>query len=587
MPQSCKMLALLLVTVASVTGCGSVEKPAVTAPAAPSLAVSVSLKTLQFSWSAVASADHFRLLEDPTGRGPFAAIEDNLAATATSDTRDIGVHRIDWDHAQYALEACNTAGCTRSASVGVRGQSAGAIGYLKASDTATRQSLGSATAVSGDGNTVAVGAVGTGAISGAVSVFVRKNGSWRFQARVQGDATEPGDGFGAALALSSDGNTLVVGAPDENGGSSGINGNQHNNSLANAGAAYVFVRSGDAWTQQAYLKASNADAGDEFGISVAAAADGNTVAVGAPYEDGSARGINGNQESNSGTDSGAAYVFVRDGTAWSQQAYIKAANKDPHDWFGYCVALSGNGNALLVGAPGEDSGATGVDGDQADDGVRKAGAAYLFSRSGTSWSGQVYAKASTNGAGNWFGWRVAISGDGGTFAVAAPREDGTSGGIGGDQNTDGRPLSGAVYVFAQSGATWLQTTYIKASNPDSGDQFGSALALNGAGDTLAVGAPGESSKALAIGGNFLDNSAPQAGAAYVFARATGTWNWTQQAYVKASNTDAGDRFGYAVALSAKGDTLAVGAPSEASAATAIGGNQADNSRADAGAAYLY
>jgi hypothetical protein len=585
--HSHKLLALLLLTVAGLTGCGGVESPRVTAPAAPSLAVSVSLKTLQLSWSAVASADHYRLLADPTGSGAFTAIEENLAATATSDTRDIGVHRIDWDHAQYALEACNAAGCTRSTSVGVRGQSANAIGYLKASDTATRQFFGSATAVSGDGSTLAVGAVGTGTISGSVSVFVRENGSWRFQARVQGAATEAGDLIGAALALSSDGNTLVVGAPGENGGSSGINGNQHNNSRGDAGAVYVFVRSGGNWTQQAYLKASNADAHDEFGMSVAVAADGNTVAVGAPYEDSGARGINGYQANNSCPDSGAVYVFVRDGTVWSQQAYIKASNKDPDDWFGYSVALSGNGNTLLVGAPGEDSGATGVGGNQMNDGTRKAGAAYLFSRSGASWSGEVYVKPSTTGSSNWFGWRVAISGDGSTFAVAAPREDGSSGGIGGDQNTNGRPLSGAVYVFAQNGGTWLQTTYIKASNPDSGDQFGSALALNDAGDTLAVGAPYESSSAVAIGGNLLDNSAPQSGAAYVFTRAAGTWTWSQQAYVKASNTDAGDRFGDAVALSASGDTLAVGAPSEASTATGIGGNQADNSRADAGAAYLY
>lgn len=587
MSHTHKLLALLLLTVAGLTGCGGAESPTVTAPAAPSLAASVSLKTLQFSWSAVTSADHYQLLADPTGSGAFAAIEENLAATATSDTRDIGVHRIDWDHAQYALDACNAAGCTRSTSVGVRGQSANAIGYLKASDTATRQFFGSATAVSGDGNTVAVGAVGTGSIVGGVYVFVRENGAWRFEARVQGDVTEAGDAFGNALALSSDGNTLVVGAPGENGGTTGINGNQHNNSRANSGAAYVFVRSSGNWTQQAYLKASNADAGDEFGTSVATAADGNTVAVGAPYEASRAMHVNGNQALNGATDAGAAYVFVRDGGTWSQQAYIKASNTDPGDWFGYSVALSGDGNTLLAGAPKEDGGEPGVGGNQQSDGTHTAGAVYVFSRSGATWSSPIYVKASNPGVSDWFGWRVAISGDGSTFAVAAPREDGTSAGIGGDQSTNGRPLSGAVYVFAQSGATWLQTTYIKASNPDGGDQFGSALALNDAGDTLAVGAPYESSGAVAIGGNPLDNSAPQAGAAYVFTRAAGTWTWSQQAHVKATNTDAGDRFGYAVALSASGDTLAIGAPSEASSATGIGGNQADNSRADAGAAYLY
>jgi trimeric autotransporter adhesin len=580
-----RTLAPLLLTSVGLTGCGGVDQPTVVAPATPSLTVTVGLKALQFAWSPVAHADRFRLLEDPAGNSAFTAIEENLSATSTSHTHDIGVHRLVWDRVQCALEACNAAGCTRSAALGLRGQSASAVGYLKASDTTARESFGSATAVSGDGNTVAVGAVGTGAVAGAVYVFVRENGSWRSQARLQGGATEPGDGIGAALALSSDGNTLVVGAPGENGGSRGINGNERSNARANSGAAYVFVRSGGNWTQQAYLKASNADADDAFGTSVATAADGNTVAVGAPYEDGSSRGINGDETSNGGTDSGAVYVFARNGAAWSQQAYFKAFNKDPTDWFGYSVAMSGNGNTLLVGAPGEDSGATGIGGDAENDGTRKAGAAYVYGRNGASWSGPVYVKASTTGASDWFGWKVAISGDSGTFAVASPREDGSSGGIGGDQSTNGRPLSGAVYVFTQSGATWSQTTYIKASSPDSGDQFGSALALNAAGDTLAVGAPGESSNALTIGGNFLDNTASQAGAAYVFRR-TGS-AWAQQAYVKATNTDAGDLLGSAVALSADGNTLAVGAPGEASSATGIGGNQIDNSRFQAGAAYLY
>jgi hypothetical protein len=347
----------------------------------------------------------------------------------------------------------------------------------------------------------------------------------------------------------------------------------------------VFVRSGDGWSQQAYLKASNADAHDAFGTSVATAADGNTVAVGAPFEDGSARVINGDGTTNGGTDTGAAYVFVRSGSSWSQQAYVKARGREPNDWLGYSLALSGSGDTLLVGAPGEDGGAAGVGGDQTSDAALKAGAAYVFRRSGATWSETSYVKASLPHARNWFGASVAISGNGTTFAVAAPRENGGSGGINGNQANDDRPLSGAVYVFAQSGNSWQQTAYVKASNPDADDEFGSALALNDSGDALVVGAPGEDSNARALAGNGLDSSAQRAGAAYVFGRTADSWS--QRAYVKATNTDAGDAFGSAVALSGDGNTLAVGAPGESSSATGIGGNQADNSRHEAGAAYLY
>ena len=125
------------------------------------------------------------------------------------------------------------------------------------------------------------------------------------------------------------GDTVVVGALWEDSSATGVNGNQSDNSAADAGAAYVFVRSGTTWSQQAYLKASNTGAGDYFGCSVAVS--GDTVVVGAYGEDSSATGVNGNQSDNSATDAGAAYVFVRSGTTWSQQAYLKASNTGADD----------------------------------------------------------------------------------------------------------------------------------------------------------------------------------------------------------------------------------------------------------------
>ncbi len=163
---------------------------------------------------------------------------------------------------------------------------------------------------------------------------------------------------------------------------------------ADSGAAYVFVRSGGIWTQQAYLKASNTGAGDGFGDSVAVS--GDTVVVGASGEDSNATGVDGNQGDNSASHSGAAYVFIRSGGIWTQQAYLKASNTGADDDFGNSVAVSGD--TVVVGAYSEDSNATGVDGNQGDNSASASGAAYVFTRSGGIWTQQAYLKASNTGA---------------------------------------------------------------------------------------------------------------------------------------------------------------------------------------------
>src|SRR5262245_37661890 len=152
------------------------------------------------------------------------------------------------------------------------------------------------------------------------------------------------DNFGHAVAVAGD--TLVVGAPSEDSSAAGVNGNQADNSLAGAGAAYVLVRNGASWSQQAYLKASNPDATDAFGRAVAVS--GDTIVVGAPFEKSNATGVNGNGADNSAFSAGAAYVFVRNGTTWTQQAYLKASNTDVGDTFGASVAVSGD--TIVVGA---------------------------------------------------------------------------------------------------------------------------------------------------------------------------------------------------------------------------------------------
>ena len=338
-------------------------------------------------------------------------------------------------------------------------------------------------------------------------------------------------------------------------------------SIDERGARYPLTI--DPTAQQAYLKASNTDPGDRFGTSVAIS--GDTVVVGAREED-----SNGNHGDDSAQSAGAAYVFVRGGSDWSQQAYLKASNAQAGDEFGCKVAISGD--TVVVGAIGEDSLATGVNGNQSDNSAEHAGAAHVFVRNGTTWSQQAYLKASNTDAGDYFGWPVSASGD--TVVVGAGYEDSTATGVNGGQgNAHVHFNSGAAYVFVRSGTTWYHNAYLKASNTDGGDLFGHALAVSG--DTVVVGARGEDSGATGVDGS-QGNDVVSTGAAYVFVRDGGSW--TQQAYLKASNTDMADHFGCAVAAS--GDTVVVGAVDERSNATGVDGDQSDNSVPYAGADYV-
>ncbi len=462
--------------------------------------------------------------------------------------------------------------------------------YLKASNTGAGDQFGYSVAVSGD--TVVVGArwedsSATGVDgnqadnsatnSGAAYVFVRDAGGvWTQQAYLKASNTELGDEFGFSVAVSGD--TVVVGAYLESSSSTGVNSNQADNSAPTSGAAYVFVRDGNSvWSQQAYLKASNTGGGDNFGFSVAIS--GDTVVIGAPFEDSSVTGVNGNQSNNNATQSGAAYVFVRSGGIWSQHAYLKASNTGESDFFGYSVAVSGD--TVVVGAYLEDSSATGVDGDQGNNNALDSGAAYIFVRDGNGvWSQQAYLKASNTRFGDTFGRSVAASGD--TVVVGAPQEASSATGVNGNQADNSAIDSGAAYIFVRNGGVWTQQAYLKASNTEAIDRFGWSVAVSG--DTVVVGAYLEDSIATGVNGDQANNSAGDSGAAYVFIR-DGDGVWSQQAYLKASNTGGSDHFGRSVFVS--GDTVVVGAYQEDSSATGVNGNEADNSALNSGAAYVF
>lgn len=394
--------------------------------------------------------------------------------------------------------------------------------------------------------------------SGAVYVYKKNGGTWGTPIRLKSDNIDVNDGFGWQIALSADGNTLAVGSPTEDSDASGVD----NNNASSSGAVYIFKYTGGVWSAPTRLKSNNIEASDNFGYSVALNSDGTILAVGANQEDSDGSGTDNNNVFNAG----AVYVFEYT-SAWGTPTRLKANNVGEHDGFGYSVALSGDGNTLVVGTDREDSDASGTDNNNAID----AGAVYVFKNTGT-WGAATRLKADNAEADDRFGAAISLSSDGNTLVVGADREG--SDAIGVDNNNS--LTSGAVYVFQYSG-TWSAPTRLKADNVGSVDRFGSYLSLSGDGTTLAVGAFLEDSDASGVDN---DNSSAS-GAAYVFRNTGGTWNVITR--LKADNIESNDYFGKGVSLNGDGNILVIGADREDS-----DGSGADNNNVSkSGAVYVF
>ena len=569
-------------------GCGGSTGPITAAPAvAASSALSfAAYKTFRFTWSDVSDATYYQLMENPDGNSGFTQVGSNIAQGNGVADHIVPLHsRVS---AQYILKSCNRFGCTNASTLSVSGTMTNSVAYLKASNTGLD------------------------------------------------------DWFGDVLDLSSDGNTLVVGAPREDSSLTGVNSIETDTELENSGAVYVFTKNDNVWQQEAYIKASNTGADDHFGSSISLSGDGKTLVVGAENED---------SLNNDNSDSGAVYVFTHDGTDWSQKAYLKPEYNDVNDHFGGAGALdvSDDGSIIAIGAIGEDSNQVGTSNIINNDFklALGAGAAYIFTRTGSNWAQTAYIKASNSGAGDNFG-TLSLSGGGSTLVVGAPGEDDTA------------SNSGAVYVFVYNGTSWLEKVRIKASNADPEDLFGGqqSIVISKDGLTFAVSAEGEDSDALGINGNdgndgtntsavyvfrtqgadsdwieeayiksdhdnenlfggkaslALDKtgtrlaigsvfnsssslgvsrnsnnigSLTQAGAVYFYTKSGSSWAKTS--FLKAPNTGSSDHFGVSVAMDETGATMVVGAAKESSNATGVAGTgQANNGASDAGAVYVY
>ena len=382
---------------------------------------------------------------------------------------------------------------------------------LTSSDAATGDKLGQQLDISGDGNYALAAAPSKNSSQGAVYVFLKSGSTWAQQAKLTA-SVQNNDQFGIGSRISEDGSTVVIGA--RNGGS-GING---------TGEAYIFTRSGTTWSQQAKLTASDAADGDVFGAGVDISDDGNTVVIGAYGE------------ATGGSAAGSAYVFTRSGSTWTQQQKIQSSDIEAGDNFGISVSISGNGTTIVGGAPSEDS--TGNNG---------AGAAYIFYYNGSTWAQQAKITAGTRAANQSFGLSTDISTDGNTVAVGS-QED-----IGG---TD----TGAAYIFTRSGSTWSQEAIIQDANKAANDNFGAnyfgrGLSLSGSGNILVAGASGD------------DDNGSNSGSTFVFTRSGSTWSLSKK--IATSDVGASDENGFAVAIDKNGDTLLTGSYTQSSSTGAL------------------
>jgi len=479
--------------------------------------------------------------------------------------------------------------------------------YLKAANSNANQSYGYSTAI--DGDTIVVGALsedsnqttitnGTTAsndtsmnAAGAAYVYVRNGTSWTQQAYIKAANARASGYFGTSVAISGD--TIAVGSYAESSGQTTITngtGTSSDTSAPSAGAVYIYTRTGGAWAQQAYIKASNAGTGDRFGTNIAL--EGDTLVVGAGFEPSNQTTItNGTTASNDNSvpRSGAAYVFNRNGNMWAQEAYLKPPNTDTEDRFGYSVSISGN--TIVATSIWESSNQTTITNGptaSADNSASHAGAAYVFVKVGGNWEQQAYLKAANAEANDAYGVSAAISGD--TIVVGAYWESSNQTTISNGvlaSNDNSATHAGAAYVYTRTGSNWSQQAYLKAANALANNWYGYRVAIDG--DTLVIGSQQESSNQVTITNDATassDTSASHAGAAYVYAR-TGT-TWAQKAYVKASNARTNYLFSSSLAISQK--TIVIGSSDEASAQNTITNgptSSSDSSAAKAGAAYVY
>ena len=348
---------------------------------------------------------------------------------------------------------------------------------LTASDGAMNDNFGAPNSI--DGEYAIISATGDddkGTDSGSAYIFKRSGSAWSEQAKLTASDGASFDVFGSSVSINVDRVIIGAYADDDNG--------------FYAGSAYFFKNSGTTWFEEAKILASDGAIGDWFGASVSIS--GEYAIVGAPLDD------------DKGADSGSVYIFKRNGNQWTEQAKLTALDGAAGDYFGFGVCL--DGEYAVIGAYND------------DDNGADSGSAYIFKRSGTSWAQEAKVTASDGANDDWFGLGVSISGD---YVV-----------VGAYQNDDSGSDSGSAYIFKRSGTTWSQEAKLLASDGAMDDRFGYYVAI-------------DRDRAI-IGAHLNDDLGSGSGSAYIFKR-TGT-TWSEEAKILAADGAAGDYFGGGISI---------------------------------------
>lgn len=563
-------VASLLLTLTLLSGCGGSNAPppnpgavSVNAPPPqvepPTIELSGELSTvkrLTLNWSATGLelAQRALILEDPDGDGPLPAeqLHDVAAADGTATVElSLPVAL----NASYRVALCDGAQCVTSASLQLGGSLERYAGRFKAALPQPGAGFGEAVSLSRDARVLAITALYEsvavpGAREGAVHLYERvAPGQWMARGQVTAPNPDHADQFGAALALSGDGQVLVVGAPNEDALGSGDAG--LNDLASNAGAAYVYRRSGDHWVFNAYLKGSEVGDGARFGSSLDISDDAGRIAVGAP------------RDSGSGFSDGAVYEFVDNQGSWTQTGIFRDGNSTADENFGAHLALNGDGSLLAIGSPLNASSGFGVQATPIDDAsAPESGAVHLYRRSGTAWGYEAFIKPPVDLGTGQFGHRVDVDADGVNLIVSAHQADLDPQ----DQlsSTDTTHWnSGRVLVLSRTNGNWAHEAMLRQPHPRSEDRFGWVARLSGDGQTVVVGTYNQDTQGSGLGADESVADRDDFGAAYVFQREAGGWG--VPTVLKPS--DRGDAqassglwFGRAVAIGGNGRTVVIGAP---------------------------
>jgi len=524
-------------------------------PAAPQVTVGADLKQLVFDWNSVAGATSYQLWYKASASAAFTAVGSPIAPPQHHARVSVSVHKLNWQQARYKVAACNASGCRHSAEIPVQNLMLDAIGYFKASNTGAD------------------------------------------------------DQFGRGIVVSADGKTLVVSTPNEDRGATGVNGNQADDSMMNAGAVYVFRRGSNGWRQEAYLKPDTVTTEQSFGHgspldyqALAVNANGTLIAVGAPGE-----------KQNGYSFVGKAYIFGRasNGT-WSQRQKLGSPAPIARDYlfFGEAVDMSEDGNTLRV-----------LELKERDGEGNRQGENHIYVRSGGTFMYQTTLTIPHNEVD--FCSSGKLSGDGKTLVQyclsygpeghrVVTWKRGTTGwtqlpntlpvlnGVSMEIALSGaatrlafrdssHAFSSNVRVFGWNGTAWVEEAIIETpAGTDTGySTWGKALAFDRSGNTLAIGDYNSAAGGTGVS-DTIQLTGPMGGAVFLYARTSNATNrWAFRKQIKAPNAEDADGFGLRIAFCGTSAVLAIGAMWESSAATGVDGNQLDNSVPAAGAVYLY